>query len=107
MLFSITIIAIIFDSRRLLLREPLNADVTRLLKPSEGDKRISTSVARRTGTLTGSPGDFDLTLELSNQMLPSQIAAGVIESSYQSLMGISINHRLSGIPTTPIFKLEK
>ena len=57
--------------------------------------------------LTGSAGDFDLTLELSNQMRLIQIAANVIESFYQGLMGTSINHSLTGIPATPIFKFRK
>ena len=99
-LFCMTIITL--GSRRPPLQEFLNVTVPRPLVSSEGEDAI-TSVLRRTGILTGSAGDFDLTPELSNQMLPIQIAAGVIRVSTK-VSCISINHSLTDIPAPKIFR---
>lgn len=65
------------------------------------------SVTRRTGVLTGTAGDWDLTLALSDQLMPIQVAASVIESFYQSVMGKSITYSLTDRRPTPAFRFKK
>lgn len=65
------------------------------------------SVTRRNVWLTGTSGGYDFSLVIGEQLMPVQIAAGVIESFYRSVMGKSINYSLTSRRGTPSFKFKK
>lgn len=65
------------------------------------------SVARRTARLTGTSGDYGFSLVIGEQLMSIQVAAGAIESFYQSVMGKSISYSLTSRPGTPSFKFRK
>ena len=57
--------------------------------------------------LTGTSGDYDVSLALGNQLMPVQIAAAVIESFYQSVMGRTISYSLTNRLSTRSFVFRK
>ena len=82
-----------------------NVDTRPAAFRSEDDK--SNPISRRTGMLTGSAGDWDLTLTISDQLIPVQIAAGAIERFYQSVMGKSISYSLTNRRNTSSLEFRK
>ena len=63
--------------------------------PLISQKEKGFRISRRVGTLTDTAGDYDLALMLSDQLMPVQVAAGIIETFYQGVMGKSINYSLT------------
>ena len=93
MLFSTTSNTLSPGSTELSQRKP-DQGATRSIVFSNGAGRIRPAWRRR-AILTGTSGEYDLSLELSDQLMPVQIAAAVIESFYQSVMGKTIHYSLT------------
>lgn len=88
------------------LRNTLSLVARTTVNFGQEDTGVKT-VMRRTGVLTGTAGDWDLTLALSDQLMPTQVAASVVEHFYQSVMGKSINYSLTNRRITPAFRFRK
>ena len=104
-LFCTTCTTLSTGSRGLLQRTS-DQDATRSTVFSNGGGHVRPAWRRR-AILTGTSGDYDLSLALGDQLVPVQIAAAVIESFYQSVMGKTINYSLTNRRGKPSIVFRK
>ena len=105
-ILSITTTTALPSEKTQSLRDSFSLVARTAVTSSKEDARLKT-VIRRTGVLTGTAGDWDLTLVLSDQLMPIQVAASVVESFYQSVMGKSISYSLTSRRITPAFRFRQ
>ena len=89
-----------------LLRRTFHQGATISTISSNGDGHIKAGWRRR-ALLTGTSGEYELSLALGDQLMPIQIAAAVIESFYQGVMGKTINYSLTNRRGTRSFIFRK